>query len=70
MRNKLALVGGIILIVLAVIAVGAPWMAPHDPLQVNLPDALLPPSATYPLGTDQLAVTCLAGSSTARASRC
>jgi peptide/nickel transport system permease protein len=50
----LALTGGVILLVLAVIAIAAPWVVPHDPLQVNLPDALLPPSARYPLGTDQL----------------
>jgi len=54
LRNRLALAGGVILLILAVIAIAAPWIAPHDPLQVNLPDALLPPSATYPLGTDLL----------------
>ena len=54
LRNRLALAGGIILLILAVIAVGAPWLAPHDPLHVNLPDALLAPSTAYPLGTDQL----------------
>ena len=53
-RNKLALVGGVVLLLLVLIAIGAPWLAPHDPLQVNLKDALLPPSITYPLGTDQL----------------
>ena len=53
-NNRLAVVGGIILLLLAVVALAAPWLAPHDPLQVNLPDALLPPSAGYPLGTDQL----------------
>ncbi len=54
LRQRMALAGGIILILLAVVAICAPWLAPHDPLQVNLPDALLPPSATYPFGTDQL----------------
>ena len=54
LRNKLALAGGIILLVLAVVAVCAPWLAPHDPLRVSLPDALLAPCHTYPLGTDQL----------------
>ena len=53
-KNRLALTGGVILLILAVIAIGAPWIAPHDPLQVNLPGALLPPSAAYPLGTDPL----------------
>ncbi|MDP3722410.1 MAG: ABC transporter permease [Candidatus Omnitrophota bacterium] len=54
MRNRFALVGGMTLAVLAVVAVAAPWISPHDPLAVNLSDALLPPSARYPLGTDQL----------------
>ena len=54
LKNKFAVAGGIILILLAVVAVCAPWISPHDPLRVNMPDALLAPSATYPLGTDPL----------------
>ena len=46
--------GAALLALLAVVALLAPWIAPHDPLRVNLPDALLPPSGTYPLGTDPL----------------
>jgi len=53
-RNRLALAGGILLVALAVVAIGAPWLAPHDPLQVKLPEALLGPSLTHLLGTDQL----------------
>jgi len=54
MSNRLALMGGCVLIGLALLAVTAPWLAPHDPLRITVSDALLPPSATYPLGTDQL----------------
>lgn len=54
LKNRLALVGGVVLIVLALAAVCAPWIAPHDPLQTSLPDALLGPCAAYPLGTDTL----------------
>ena len=53
-RNRLALAGGFVLLLLAVTAVAAPWLAPYDPLQVSLPEALLPPSAAHLLGTDQL----------------
>jgi len=53
-RNRMVLAGGVVLVLLAVVAVFAPWLAPHDPLGVNLADALLPPSAAYPLGTDPL----------------
>lgn len=31
-----------------------PWLAPHDPLATNPKHALLPPSADYWFGTDQL----------------
>ena len=53
-RDRLTWAGGILLALLALAAIAAPWLAPHDPLQVNLPNALLPPCAMYPLGTDQL----------------
>ena len=53
-RDRLTIAGAVLLALLALAAIAAPWLAPHDPLQVNLPDALLAPSALYPLGTDQL----------------
>ncbi len=54
MRNQLAVTGGVVIVILGVIALAAPWLPFHDPLSVNLPDALLPPSTRYWLGTDQL----------------
>jgi len=45
---------------LVVAAVGAPWLAPHDPLAQDLLSAQLPPfwspgaDPQYPLGTDSL----------------
>ncbi len=54
LKNRLALTGGIFLVLLAIVAIGAPWIAPYDPLSVNLPDALLSPSPAHWLGTDQL----------------
>ncbi len=53
-RNRLAVVSGIILLFILVIAVGAPWIAPHDPNAQNLGDSLAPPSATYWLGADKM----------------
>ena len=53
-RNRLVLAGGMVLTALSLIAICAPWLAPYDPLRVNLPDALVGPCAAYPLGTDQL----------------
>jgi len=54
LRNPLSVFGGATLLVLAVIAVCAPWLAPYDPLAINLTEALLPPSSVHWLGTDQL----------------
>ncbi len=45
---------GLVLAGLALLAVFAPWAAPYDPLDVNLAQALLPPSGSHWLGTDPL----------------
>ncbi len=37
-----------------VLAVAGPWLAPHDPAQINIPHRLSPPSAEWVLGTDAL----------------
>jgi peptide/nickel transport system permease protein len=52
--NPLALLGLAIICVLLAGAALAPWIAPYDPLAQNLPQRLLPPSATHFLGTDAL----------------
>ncbi len=52
-RNPLAMLGLIILVLLVVMAVFAPWISPHDPLSGNLEDRLLPPSSKFILGTDE-----------------
>lgn len=44
----------IILIFFFLICVLAPWISPHDPIQVNLAIKLQGPSWDYPLGTDHL----------------
>ncbi|BAB04288.1 nickel transport system (permease) [Halalkalibacterium halodurans C-125] len=52
--QKTVVVCSVILFVFFLLAILAPWIAPHDPIQVNLALKLLPPSWEYPLGTDQL----------------
>ena len=42
-----------LLIALIVVALAAPWIAPYDPLQVDMLAALQPPDATHWFGTDQ-----------------
>lgn len=60
LRNPRVIVGGTIILALAIIALLAPWLAPHPPDDQSLLEALLPPmwakggSASYPLGTDTL----------------
>lgn len=51
-RNKLSWVGIGLLLLIVLVAVFAPWIAPHDPLQQNIAYRLDPPSADYWLGTD------------------
>lgn len=53
-KNKIAIIGLIIIISLAFIALFAPFIAPHDPIEQNLEKRLLPPCREYPMGTDDL----------------
>lgn len=46
--------GALIVGVMAVAAVAAPWVAPHDPTAVDSRALLAPPSAAHWLGTDNL----------------
>ena len=48
-----ALVIGLVLVALVVLAaLLAPWLSPHDPNAQNIVDKLVPPDRTYWLGTD------------------
>jgi peptide/nickel transport system permease protein len=51
-RHRAGLVACVILSVLAVMAVLAPWIAPRDPLAQSRADRFLPPSLTYPFDND------------------
>ncbi|UAL51817.1 nickel ABC transporter permease subunit NikC [Metabacillus dongyingensis] len=52
--QKVISICSIILSILVIIAIFAPWIAPNDPVAVNLAYKLQPPSWAYPLGTDHL----------------
>lgn len=52
--NRLALAGGIIVILLFVVSLAAPLLAPYDPLAIDLTRILAPPSWQHWCGTDQL----------------
>ena len=53
-KNRLATAGAVFVGILAVLALLAPLIAPYAYDEVNLPDALRPPSAGHWLGTDTL----------------
>lgn len=52
--NPLTLVGSLILLVFAGIAVLAPIISPYNPTEVIVADRLQPPSRAHPMGTDHL----------------
>ena len=51
-KNRLSWVGLVLLASIVLIALFAPWVAPHDPLQQNIAYRLEGPSAEFWLGTD------------------
>jgi peptide/nickel transport system permease protein len=58
-RDKVAVVGLVILVVFIVIAIGGPRLAPHDPEEMTRDSSgsvnvLEPPSAAHPFGTTNL----------------
>lgn len=54
-RNPLAVAGMLVLLALVLVAIAAPWIAPHDPYEMDLRGALQPPgSPAHILGTDEL----------------
>ena len=53
-RNPLAVIGLLIVVLLVLIALFAPWLSHHLPTEQNLADRLQSPSSTYWLGTDEL----------------
>ncbi|WP_372898448.1 oligopeptide ABC transporter permease [Salipaludibacillus agaradhaerens] len=53
-KNKLAVVGGIVLLIIVTMAVFAPLIAPQDPrnVEMDLLNRLAPPSTEFIMGTD------------------
>lgn len=53
-RNRLAVLGGVIVLLLFLIALFSPLISPYDPNEIDRKHILEPPSMTHPLGTDDL----------------
>ncbi|MBA4204142.1 ABC transporter permease [Pannonibacter phragmitetus] len=54
LRNPLTVVGLVIILTLLLTAAFAPWIAPYSPIEGQLTERLLPPSAAHWMGTDEL----------------
>jgi peptide/nickel transport system permease protein len=53
-HNMLSTAGAALIGVLVACALFAPWLAPYDPAQIDLPSRLMAPSAAHWFGTDEL----------------
>ena len=61
MKNKLlhnpqAVIGALLIAIILLMGVLAPFFAPHDPMAVDITKKFLEPCNEYPFGTDQLDV--------------
>jgi len=54
LRNQLAVLGLLMVFLVVLIAIFAPWIAPFDPLEQNYDEILQPPSRQHFMGTDAL----------------
>jgi len=52
-RNRLAVLGLVVVVALALTAALAPWLAPHDPARQSLIEKRARPGAKYLLGADE-----------------
>src|SRR5512147_1782478 len=52
--NKLAATGVVLVVIVVLCALLAPWIAPQDPAHIDLPNRLASPSSTHWFGTDEL----------------
>jgi len=53
LRHRLGLAGAALAALLLIVALGAPWLAREDPLDMHMSESLRPPSAQHWFGTDQ-----------------
>ena len=53
-RNRLAVLGGVVVLVLVLLAIFAPVLSPRDPNRPDIKKILAEPSRSHLLGTDQL----------------
>ncbi|MEO5738602.1 MAG: ABC transporter permease, partial [Variovorax sp.] len=54
MHRRIVMVSALVLLVIAVLAIGAPWFVSADPNDTAVLDRLKAPSAQHLMGTDEL----------------
>lgn len=53
LRHRTGMAGLVLILVLAALALAAPWLAPYDPVEMHSADRFASPSLTYPMGADE-----------------
>lgn len=53
-KNRLAVIGGILVLFIFVVSILAPFLSPYDPSAIDVKNILTGPSFRHPLGTDDL----------------
>jgi peptide/nickel transport system permease protein len=54
LKNTLAVTGGILVLLVFILSILAPWIAPYDPSAIDIKNILIGPSFSHPFGTDDL----------------
>lgn len=53
-RHRIGMFGLVIILVIVICAVFAPWLAPYDPTKIDYGAMIAPPSGLYLFGTDEI----------------
>lgn len=53
-RHKLAMAAGVVLVLLYLVAIATPWIAPYDYAEQDFTSMSQAPSLSHPMGTDQI----------------
>jgi peptide/nickel transport system permease protein len=54
MKNRLAVIGGILVLLVFILSLSASVLAPYNPSDIDIKNILVGPSISHPLGTDDL----------------
>jgi len=54
MKNKLAVIGGILVLLVFILSICAPLVSPYNPSTIDIKNILVGPSFSHLLGTDDL----------------